>query len=136
MSVFVFGLLIFSVIMGPGSGGITHMIIWLSIFSLVGFLWFGIKYVVTNEEVMIKVGPITSHRIDVTKISSIKRSYNPLSSPATSLMRLEIKYVGGIVLISPKNEREFVGQLKKLNPGIDAFIPWKAEKSLFIRHLL
>ncbi len=60
--------------------------------------------------------------IDITKITAIKRSYNPLSSPAASLKRLEIKFhhkgLPMTALISPVRESEFIENLKEINPNI------------------
>ncbi len=60
--------------------------------------------------------------IDIARIKTIKRSYNPLSSPAASLKRLEIKFYNKgrveTALISPVREREFIEKLKAINPNL------------------
>ena len=60
--------------------------------------------------------------IEILDIISIKRSYNPLSSPAASLKRLRIDYrkngKKGWILISPVREEEFIEMLKNVNPRI------------------
>ena len=67
--------------------------------------------------------------IEILNISSVKRSYNPLSSPATSLKRLRIDLIGGYIfsytLISPVREQEFIQELKSLNPNIMINVPDK-----------
>jgi hypothetical protein len=48
-------------------------------------------------------------KVEIQKITSVKRTRNPLSSPALSTDRLEIKYgKWDFVLISPKNKERFV----------------------------
>lgn len=39
-------------------------------------------------------------------------------APALSIDRLEIKYKGGRVLVSPKDKKRFIDDLRKLNPKI------------------
>lgn len=67
-------------------------------------------------------------------IATIKRSYNPLSSPAASLKRLEVKFhnKGRIetVFISPVREGEFIEKLKNINPNIEVKV---AEKLNILR---
>ena len=67
--------------------------------------------------------------IEISYISSVKRSYNPLSSPAASLKRLRIDLIGGSIfsytLISPVREQEFIKELKSLNPNIMINVPDK-----------
>lgn len=58
-------------------------------------------------------------RIDIQKIKSIRKSGSPLSAPALSLDRLEIRYnERDFVLISPSRQEEFIQQLLAINPGI------------------
>jgi hypothetical protein len=58
-------------------------------------------------------------RIDIQKIKSIRKSSSPLSAPALSLDRLEIRYnERDFVLISPNRQEEFIQQLLAINPGI------------------
>ena len=65
----------------------------------------------------------------ITNIISVERSYNPLSSPAASLKRLSISLGGKAkfpyMLISPVREKEFIEELKILNPNIFVRIPDK-----------
>ncbi|MFI3319732.1 MAG: PH domain-containing protein, partial [Rikenellaceae bacterium] len=67
--------------------------------------------------------------IDIARIKTIKRSYNPLSSPAASLKRLEIRFYnkGRIetALISPVRETEFLEKLKEINPYIEIKVEQK-----------
>jgi hypothetical protein len=78
---------------------------------IVGFIsWtFGsTRYLVTDREVIARSGPFR-WRIEISGIESIRPSRNPLSSPAMSLDRLEIRYGGGRrLLISPKDREGFL----------------------------
>jgi len=61
--------------------------------------------------------------VPIDLIREISETNNPLSSPANSLDRLEIKYSSnGIILISPKDKSGFINQLIKINPNIELII--------------
>jgi len=82
-------------------------------------LFGGIKYVISENYLLIKFWFITNKSINISDIVSVKRSYNPLSSPAGSLKRLNIKFANGWPwLISPVRESEFIDALKVINPDI------------------
>lgn len=96
------------------------LVIQLSKLSLVGFIWFGIRYEVSNEQLRIKLGPLNLYKLNIADIESFSRSYNPLSSPAPSLRRIKLKLrTGGTVLLSPKKEEIFFDTLAGLNPEIE-----------------
>jgi hypothetical protein len=74
----------------------------------------------------------TTGSVDIWDIVSIRRSYNPISSCAASLKRLEItfrgrskKYSG--MLISPVREQEFFDTLKVIKPHIRINAPVKKD---------
>jgi hypothetical protein len=65
---------------------------------------------------VIKYGPFKKI-IPLNTIKSVKKTMNPLSSPALSLKRLEIIYGQyNMVLISPKDRDEFMKILSKHCP--------------------
>ena len=97
----------------------VHLIAQPLILLLVGTIWFGIKYIITNEQLKIKLGRFTTFTVEVKNIESISRSYNPLSSPAPSLRRINLKFRNGaFLLLSPANEQEFIKILSEINPNI------------------
>ncbi|MEQ9009162.1 MAG: PH domain-containing protein, partial [Ekhidna sp.] len=102
---------------------ITYSIILL----FVSLIWFGIRYQIKDQCLLILIGPIRLYSIPIEKIESINRSYNPLSSPAASLKRMKVNFDGGMVLISPKYEKQFVKNLKEINPDIYNGISWENE---------
>ncbi|MDR0384874.1 MAG: PH domain-containing protein [Prevotellaceae bacterium] len=70
-------------------------------------------------------------KIAVKDIVSVKRSYNPLSSPAASLKRLQIcvrNQKFPYLLISPVREHEFLDMLKSINSAIDIQVSEKRGK--------
>jgi hypothetical protein len=116
-----FYVILFSFFPGGANGGEVYLIaglIFASISAFIAWLWFRTYYEIGEEYLKIVSGPIRS-KVQICSITSIKRTRNPLSSPALSTERLEIKYgKWNFVLISPQNEVEFCEILKKKNPNI------------------
>ena len=92
---------------------------WILIFHLflgliIYFLVMRMRYVLSNEQLKIYVGPFLYSTIELINIRKIELSNNPLSSPAASLKRLAIYYnKRGYVLVSPKNREEFMDEVWK-----------------------
>lgn len=90
----------------------------------------GMRYVISGDKLFIKIfWVIPTGRLAISDIVAVERSYNPLSSPAVSLKRLQISFARGISwLISPVREQEFIEELKAINPRILVNIPVKNSK--------
>jgi hypothetical protein len=98
-------------------------------FLFILFIFTGMRYIVAEGKLWIKLWFISMGSIDVARIRSVRRSYNPLSSPAASLKRLSLSFSSGghwiDALISPVREREFIEALKAVNPDIRVDVPEK-----------
>jgi hypothetical protein len=78
----------------------------LPIFIL--WMWLTTYYFVDEKNLIIKFGPFKKI-IPLDTIKSVRKTTNPLSSPALSLKRLEIVYgYYNSVLISPIHRDEFI----------------------------
>ena len=97
---------------------LTSLYIGVPVAGLLLWIWFTTYYVIERNSLVVRSAFI--HKIiPVYEIKSIRRTFNPLSSPALSLDRLEIQYGNGkMVLISPENREKFLEELKKMNPSI------------------
>jgi hypothetical protein len=87
------------------------------IFVLHVFLatWYEIK----GNLLHIKCGFLIDKEVNINEIVSVKETFNPLSAPATSLDRLEIKLQGkDSILVSPKDKPGFIRELLAVKPGI------------------
>lgn len=85
---------------------------------VVSFIFSSIRYTI-NQDYLTIHSFLGRYSIPIQEIKEIKRSYNPLSAPATSLKRLEVKYgKNQFALISPANEEEFLRRLRSINPNI------------------
>ena len=89
----------------------------------------GMRYVILDGKLYLKMWFIPNGSINIADIISVERSYNPLSSPAASLKRLRISSKKGAkypyILISPVREKEFIEELKAVNPDIYVRVPDK-----------
>jgi hypothetical protein len=87
--------------------GIPIFVIWL---------WFSTYYVIDEKNLLIKYGPFRK-TVPLHTITSVRKTNNPLSSPALSLKRLEILYGKyDTALISPKDRDEFIKILAEKCP--------------------
>lgn len=101
---------------------ITAYSILFSSIGLVVVMLFAIRYEIGKDYLIIRIGPINMSRIKLTDIQKVERTYNPLSSPASSLKRLYIRAEGTDAIVSPVDEKEFVRLLKARNPNIEVNI--------------
>lgn len=86
----------------------------LPIFIL--WMWLTTFYVIGEKNLIIKFGPFKK-TIPLDSIKTVKKTMNPLSSPALSLKRLEIAYGQyNSILISPHDREEFMKVLSKRCP--------------------
>lgn len=99
---------------------------WIGILILLPVLLFVVhifmttEYTIENDKLIIKCGFLYNKIIDIKTIKKIKETSNPLSSPATSLDRLEINYGKfDSIIISPKLKSEFINDIKRVNPNVE-----------------
>ena len=77
--------------------------------------------ITADSRLIIRNWIFESWEIETKDIVSI-RDNSVLSTLLLSLDRLEINYNGGQVSISPRNKKQFVGKLTKINPNIQISI--------------
>jgi hypothetical protein len=94
------------------------LIIMILLILFIGWIWFGTGYKMMDNELKIYCGPFR-HTISLQDIKEIKRTRSPLSSPACSLDRMEIKFgKSKRVMISPADKENFVKMLIRKSPHI------------------
>ena len=77
-------------------------------------------YQIEEKTLRVRCGFLYDQRIDIIQITTLSETNNPISSPATSLDRLEIRYKPhGSVIISPKDKKGFIQHLLTLQPNIE-----------------
>ncbi|SDQ58721.1 PH domain-containing protein [Flagellimonas zhangzhouensis] len=101
------------------SSSVLELIIQFAILFLIVGLFFSISYEINGDVLTITTLFFFKKNILVTDITRVVESFNPLSSPAPSLRRLEIYYGKySSTLISPKDKLKFIGHLKQISPTI------------------
>lgn len=91
----------------------------LLVFFFTLHMYMTTQYTISGGTLKIVSGFIYRNEIQVGTISRITPSNNPISSPAFSLDRLEIRYNrNDAVLVSPKEKDAFLRDLKEANPAI------------------
>lgn len=77
-------------------------------------------YLIAGDQLRIKSGFFVDMTISIPSITKIRETHNPVSSPALSLHRLEIKYNRfDYVLISPKDRTHFIADLLHVSDQIE-----------------
>lgn len=76
-------------------------------------------YQITNDQLRIKSGFLVNKTIPIRSITHISETRNPMSAPALSLNRLEIKYNRfDRILVSPRDRTGFIADLLKVSEHI------------------
>ena len=100
---------------------------WLMVLLAVGMSimilpLFGIKYVLYSEHLLVSMSLYGKLRVRYADIVEVKKTNNPLSSAAMSLRRIQIDYVEDnvhrMVLISPKNRKNFIEEIEQRRTSI------------------
>ncbi|MBP7184500.1 MAG: PH domain-containing protein [Saprospiraceae bacterium] len=91
-----------------------------AVLVFINWLSFGTKYIIANDLLIVKAGPLT-WKIKVATINRIvmKPKFPYWSSPAMSLDRIELDYAGKFLLLSPLEKEAFINKLVELNPRIE-----------------
>ena len=98
----------------------TGLAVILLVSGFITHLFINTVYQVDQHILNIKCGFLVNISINIASIRKITETNNPISSPATSIDRLEIAYNRyDSVLISPKDKAGFIKTLKAINPGIE-----------------
>lgn len=122
--VLIFGAVLFMTVREkPSWLGIAIL---LPVIIFVIHLFLTTNYTIENGRLTIKSGLFVNKTIDINTIKKITETNNPLSSPATSLDRLEIFYGKfDSIIISPKKKHEFIADIEKLNPNVEVKVKKK-----------
>ncbi len=87
---------------------------------IISYIFLTTKYIIDKENLYIKSSFFYNLNIEIKTIRKVSKTYNILSSPATSIERLEIFYNKfDSILISPKEKKEFINNLLEINPNIE-----------------
>ena len=98
-------------------------ILFISLFTMPGailllLIFFNVKYSLSDDELFVKNG-FSTQRIPLKDIIYIIPTNSMLSAPALSLERIEIRYEGGSIVISPKNKDGFYRAIQERVPALE-----------------
>ncbi|RYF98126.1 MAG: hypothetical protein EOO02_19540, partial [Chitinophagaceae bacterium] len=98
----------------------TTLVIVGIVIAFIVYVFVTTYYQVNGNFLRVKCGFIIDKDVDIRSIFSIRETYIPLSAPATSLDRLELKFNKGkdSVLVSPEDKKGFIAALLAVNPNI------------------
>ncbi len=83
------------------------------------YLFSQISYGIHGNILKVKCGFLMNKSFEISRITKISETNNPIGAPAASFDRLEISFDSHeSVVISPKLKHDFIDHLKKLNPKI------------------
>lgn len=95
------------------------LLIILLVAAGIGWILVSIEYRIDREHLTVHCGGFRYRSIDIHSIREIKKSRDPISSPAGSLDRIAILCEGSKkILLSPEQKKEFVQGLLDINPNI------------------
>ncbi|WP_018611627.1 PH domain-containing protein [Segetibacter koreensis] len=100
----------------------------LLLVTFIVYMFLTTYYEVGNNTLKIKCGFFVDKTINLDTIRQINETNNPVSSPATSLDRLEITYNKyDVVIISPKDKCAFINHLIQVNHLIKVTLKEKSK---------
>ena len=99
----------------PGAATTLGIVVLLAVIAFVIWVWVGTGYRTDEREMVVRSGPFR-WRVPLDAITSVQPTRNPLSSPALSLHRLEVRYGRRIIMISPRERTEFLRHLQRRCP--------------------
>ena len=100
----------------PGLVWVVSILVAAALFVI--WTWMTTDYTLTSSELLVRSGPFR-WRVPLADILEIKPTRNPLSSPALSFDRLEVRYRHGMLLISPEDKDGFLRSLISRTSHLD-----------------
>ena len=99
-----------------------NRIIFMSLFTIPGALlllliFFNVKYTLSDDKLLVENG-FSTQSILLEDIAHITPTNSMLSAPALSLDRIEIKYKGDSIVISPKDKDGFYRAIQERVPAL------------------
>lgn len=81
-------------------------------------IWFRTSYEIKDGRLFITSGPYYKS-IPIDRVTSVRKTANPFSSPSLTIRKLEIQFgTHGVVSVGPEDRDELIKALRKVNPDI------------------
>ena len=89
----------------------------------IAYIFLQTYYTIDKGILRVKCAFLINKSFEISRVTEVRETNNPISAPATSLDRLEIVFDNyESVIISPKQKNDFILQLRKLNPKIIIYL--------------
>jgi hypothetical protein len=89
----------------------------------IAYIFLQTYYTIDKGILRVKCAFLINKSFEISRVTEVRETNNPISAPATSLDRLEIVFDNyESVIISPKQKNDFILQLRKLNPKIIVYL--------------
>ncbi|PIB39389.1 PH domain-containing protein [Maribacter sp. 4G9] len=114
------GIIVSMIVKGEEPSGIlTTSGILLAVCLFILYLLMNTEYALDANTLYVKSGFVYRKHLDISRITSVKKTKSLFSAPAASLDRIQIAYDSfGILVVSPKDKENFVKDLLAINPDI------------------
>lgn len=97
------------------------LLVFIPLLAFIIHLMMRTDYTIDSGQLRIRCGIFRYQTIEISSITRITETSNPLSSPALSLDRLNIRYGNrGQVMISPKEKAAFIEAIREINPAVES----------------
>jgi hypothetical protein len=91
----------------------------LSTALFIAYIAHAMRYMINDGILYVQCGILYRKHLEISRITSIKRTRDPISAPAASLDRLHIAFdTHSILIVSPAHREAFVQRLLESNPNI------------------
>ncbi|MGM9920373.1 MAG: PH domain-containing protein, partial [Bhargavaea sp.] len=112
-------LMIWSVVRMVAGGDPVGAIIVSGIVLLLLSIWFRTYYEIKDGRFFITSGPYYKS-IPIDRITSVRKTSNPFSSPSLTMRKLEIQFgTHGVVSVGPEDRDQLILALQEVNPEIE-----------------
>jgi hypothetical protein len=101
-------------------GPFLGLVVTVPVYLFMVYIFFNTWYEINGNRLTIHSGFLYHQEIEIRSITNLRATNNPLSAPAASFDRLELRYLNNrTVLISPKDKSGFIEELRKIHPEIE-----------------
>jgi len=95
------------------------LLINLLVIIFIAYIFLRTYYIIDEGILRVKCAFFINKSFEISRVTEVMETNNPISAPAASLDRLEIVFDNhDSVIISPKQKNDFILQLRLLNPKI------------------
>ena len=76
------------------------------------------NYIIVTEQMIKVCFGMTTTVLETSSVMSLKKVTNLMASASTSAKRIEVRYAGGIIYVSPKDEEVFIRAICSYNAKV------------------